>query len=82
MAKQEAARKRYRSDLTDEQWGILEPLLPPPRTQHGGTPRRVDMLGAKIYAYQWGRLEWEGLGRRKLLSRNVELGNWSLFNLE
>ena len=22
---------------------IVAPLLPPPRTQHGGTPRRVDM---------------------------------------
>jgi putative transposase len=43
MAKQEQARKRYRSDLTDEQWGILKPRLPPPRTQHGGAPRRIDM---------------------------------------
>jgi len=43
MAKQEQARKRYLSDLTDEQWRILKPMLPPPRTQHSGTPRRVDM---------------------------------------
>ncbi len=43
MTKQGQARERYLSDLTDEQWGILEPLLPPPRTQRGGAPRRVDM---------------------------------------
>jgi putative transposase len=43
MAKHGQAGKRYLSDLTDEQWGMLEPLLPPPRPQHGGAPRRVDM---------------------------------------
>jgi transposase len=43
MAKREQVRKRYLSDLTDEQWVILEPRLPSPRTQHGGAPRRVDM---------------------------------------
>ena len=43
MAHEEQARKRYPTDLTDEQWVILEPMLPPARTQHGGTPRRVDM---------------------------------------
>ncbi|MBI3247400.1 MAG: transposase, partial [Deltaproteobacteria bacterium] len=43
MAKQGQARKRYLSDLTDEQWGILQPLVPPPRTQHGGAPRQVDL---------------------------------------
>jgi len=42
MAKREHARQRYLSDLTDEQWVILEPLLPPPRTQHGGAPRRIE----------------------------------------
>jgi len=43
MAHKEHGRKRYPTDLTDEQGGILEPVLPPARTQHGGTPRRVDM---------------------------------------
>ena len=43
MAHEEQARKRYPTDLTDEQWVIVEPRLPPARTQHGGTPRRVDM---------------------------------------
>jgi putative transposase len=31
----------YPSDLTDEQWAILKPLLPPPRP--GGRPRKVDL---------------------------------------
>ena len=33
-------RKRYPSDLTDRQWAIIEPLLPP--AKHGGRPRTVD----------------------------------------
>ena len=37
------ARKLYPSDLTDEQWAILAPLIPPPQTQRGGHPRTVDM---------------------------------------
>jgi len=43
MAKQAQPRKRYLSDLTDEQWEILAPMLPAPRTQHGGAPRRIDL---------------------------------------
>lgn len=34
-------RKVYATDLTDEQWAILEPLIPP--TKHGGRPREVSM---------------------------------------
>ena len=34
-------RKPYPSDVTDEQWAILEPLIPPAR--RGGRPREVDM---------------------------------------
>lgn len=34
-------RKRYPTDLTDEQWGLIEPLLPP--AQPGGRPRSVDL---------------------------------------
>jgi putative transposase len=36
-------RKPYPSDVTDQQWAILEPLIPPSRTQRGGRPREVDM---------------------------------------
>jgi putative transposase len=34
-------RKPYRTDLTDAQWKILKPLIPP--AQPGGRPREVDM---------------------------------------
>jgi putative transposase len=34
-------RKPYPSDLTDEQWAVLEPLLPPPWP--GGRPRKTDL---------------------------------------
>jgi len=34
-------RKAYPTDLTDAQWAILEPLVPP--CKHGGRPREVDM---------------------------------------
>jgi putative transposase len=38
---QNKPRKAYPSDLTDEQWAILEPLIP--TAKHGGRPRKVDM---------------------------------------
>ena len=37
-------RKKYPSDLTDEQWAIVEPLIPPAkRSPRGGRPRKVHM---------------------------------------
>jgi putative transposase len=63
MATREPARKRYRSDLTDEQWVILEPMLPPARTQHGGTPRRVNLravLDTLLYQNRTGG-QWDML---------------------
>ena len=38
---QAIARKSYATDLTDEQWAILEPLIPPAQT--GGRKREVSM---------------------------------------
>ena len=44
MFKQDRPRKKYPSDLTDEQWAIVEPLLPPAKSgPRGGHPRTVDM---------------------------------------
>src|SRR5271167_2741181 len=34
-------RKPYPTDLTDSQWQILQPLIPPAKS--GGAPRKVDM---------------------------------------
>ena len=37
-------RKRYRSDLTDPQWELLQDLIPKPRkSSKGGRPRAVEM---------------------------------------
>jgi transposase len=44
MSQQDRSRKRYPSDLTDEQWAIVAPLIPPPKSSpRGGHPRTVDM---------------------------------------
>lgn len=36
-------RKPYPSDLTDEQWALLEPLLPRDRRRQPGRPRKIDL---------------------------------------
>lgn len=43
MFTESTSRKSYPSDLTDAQWAILEPLVPPALTQRGGRPREVSM---------------------------------------
>ncbi|MSR60328.1 MAG: transposase, partial [Planctomycetaceae bacterium] len=43
MLMESTQRKPYPSDLTDEQWAILEPLVPTARTQRGGRPREVNV---------------------------------------
>lgn len=43
MSISNVARKLYPSDLTDEQWAVLEPLIPPARQNRGGRPRDVNM---------------------------------------
>ena len=35
------ARQRYPTDLTDDEWRVLEPLIPPAKP--GGRPRSVDL---------------------------------------
>jgi putative transposase len=55
--------KPYPSDLTDEQWAILEPLLP--KTKPGGRPRKYDMrriLNALFYHTREGGA-WRALPR-------------------
>jgi putative transposase len=44
MVKKDRSRKQYPSDLTDEQWAIVEPMIPPAtQSPRGGRPRQVDM---------------------------------------
>ena len=61
MTMQTITRKRYPSDLTDEQWAILEPLVPPPK--HGGRHREVnirEVINAILYVDRSG-CQWEML---------------------
>ncbi len=54
-------RKRYPSDLTDEQWTLLEPLIPPAKP--GGRPRSVDLreiANAMLYLLRTG-CPWRSL---------------------
>lgn len=54
-------RESYPSDLTDEQWSILEPLIPPPLP--GGRPRKVNMqlvVNAILYVNRTG-CQWAQL---------------------
>src|SRR6266498_3045037 len=54
-------RRSYSSDLTDEQWEIIKPLLPPPSVR--GRPREVDMrevLNTIFYQNRTG-CQWDML---------------------
>lgn len=37
------ARRVYDTDLTDAQWAVLEPLLPPAKRAGPGRPREIDL---------------------------------------
>jgi putative transposase len=52
-------RKPYRTDLTDAQWKLIKPLIPPPRP--GGRPREVNMrevLNTRFYQDRT-RCQWD-----------------------
>jgi putative transposase len=54
-------RKAYRSDITDAQWEIIQPLLPPAKP--GGRPRQVDLrevVNALFYQSRTG-VQWDYL---------------------
>jgi putative transposase len=64
MAHKGHQRKKYRSDLTDEQWAILKPMIPPAKqNRQGGRPRKVDMrevLNTLFYLNRSG-CQWDML---------------------
>src|SRR5713101_1712652 len=64
MFKKDRSRKKYPSDLTDEQWAIVEPLSPPAKqSPHRGRPRQVDMrevLNTLFYLNRSG-CQWDML---------------------
>ena len=54
-------RKRYKSDVTDQQWQVIEPLLPPAKP--GGRPRTVDLrevINTLFYQDRTG-VQWDYL---------------------
>ena len=58
---QTTTRKAYATDLTDEQWAILESLIP--QAKHGGRPREVDMrevINTILYLNRTG-CQWDML---------------------
>jgi putative transposase len=64
MLKENQSRKTYLSDLTDEQWTLVAPLLPPAKPrQRGGRPRKVEMrevLNTMRYRHRRG-CSWDRL---------------------
>ena len=63
MSQVNQARKAYPTDLTDEQWAIIEPLLPGPKNRYGGHPRVVslrEVVNAILYLNRTG-CQWEML---------------------
>lgn len=63
MAEEPEKRKAYPSDLTDQQWAIVEPLIPASRSNRGGRPRELDMrevLNTLLYLNRSG-CQWEML---------------------
>ena len=64
MLKKDQSRKKYPSDLTDEQWAIVAPLIPPAKSgPRGGHPRQVDMrevLNTLFYLNRSG-CQWDML---------------------
>jgi len=57
------SRRHYPSDLTDAEWTLLAPLLPPPKP--GGRPRSVDLREIVNAISYWlrGGVAWRALPR-------------------
>ena len=64
MVHKNQSRKNYPSDLTDEQWAIVGPIIPPAKQNpRGGRPREVDMrevLNTLFYLNRSG-CQWDML---------------------
>lgn len=64
MVHKNQSRKKYPSDLTDEQWAIVGPMIPPAKQNpRGGRPREVDMrevLNTLFYLNRSG-CQWDML---------------------
>src|SRR6266566_227514 len=74
MVQKGLLRKHYPSDLTDEQWAIVEPMIPPAKQNaQGGRPRKVDLrevLNTLLYLNRSG-CQWDMLPHDLLPKRTV-----------
>ena len=71
---------RYPSDLTDEEWALVEPMIPP--AKHGGGKRTADMrevVNAVMYVLSTG-CQWRALSKdlppRSTVHGYLDLWNW------
>ena len=73
MVQEDQVRKNYPSDLTDEQWAIMGPMIPPAKqSPRGGRPRKVNMrevLNTLLYLNRSG-CQWDMLPH-DLLPKNT-----------
>src|SRR5499426_2670425 len=81
MGQEGLCRKQYPSDLTDEQWAIVRPLIPPAKQNpRGGRPRKVHMrevLNTLLYLNRSG-CQWDMLPHDLLPKSTVYdyFGRW------
>src|SRR6266481_1229483 len=64
MVQKGQLRKKYPSDLTDEQWAIVGPMIPPAKqSPRGGRPREVDMREVlnTIFSLNRSGCQWDML---------------------
>ena len=73
-------RLRYPSDLTDEEWALVKPLIPP--AKRGGNKRRVDeraIVDGLMYILSTG-CQWRALPKdlppRSTVHDYFDLWNW------
>ncbi len=71
---------RYPSDLTDREWALIAPLIPPAR--HGGRPRTVNLrevMNGILYVLETG-CQWRALPRdlppKSTVHSYLELWEW------
>ena len=71
---------RYPSDLTDEEWIIVAPMIPPAR--HGGRKRSVNVREVLngIFYVLWTGCQWKALPKdlppKSTVHDYLELWNW------
>lgn len=63
MSSESQTRKPYPTDLTDEQWPIVEPLIPAAKNRYGGRPRTTcirEVVNTILYLSRTG-CQWDML---------------------